>query len=132
MNNLIKNITLFRLIVVGYLAIADGMFNSVNITKLYAKHPLIRFAYTMFGAYNVFGSDVGMDLGFKMSVIACVAMMIILELIHRYIATEQERQDNEFVSFLSQHWQNYVVLGLIVVIFLQSDKMDKILNSSIS
>ena len=76
----LKVFNFFKSAMILYLTIADGMNNPFKLQKLYSKHVLIRLAYTLFGAFNVFGSTVGMDLGFKTSVVVAAIMMVLLDL----------------------------------------------------
>ena len=48
-----------------YLSIADGMNNPDRLRQLYSKHVLIRYGYTLFGAYNVFGLSLCPSSGAK-------------------------------------------------------------------
>lgn len=112
----------FRYGMILYLTIADGMNNPWRIKELYAHNPLIRYAYTLFGAYNVFGSDVGMDLGFKTSVVVSGIMMILLDIIPIYLRDPKYNEDEEFpfVPFFSANTQSYIVAFLLVFLYMHN------------
>lgn len=116
----LKAFNFFKFSMILYLTIADGMNNPLKIQKLYSKHVLIRLAYTLFGSFNVFGSTVGMDLGFKTSVVVAGIMMIILDLLPKYFRTPQENKNTPFTPFLSSNPQSFIAAGLLVYLY-QSD-----------
>ena len=116
----LKAFNFFKFSMILYLSIADGMNNPLKIQKLYSKHVLIRLAYTLFGSFNVFGSSVGMDLGFKTSVVVAGIMMIILDLLPKYLRTPQENKNTPFTPFLSSNPQSFIAAGLLVYLY-QSD-----------
>lgn len=116
----LKAFNFFKSSMIFYLTIADGMNNPLKIQKLYSKHVLIRLAYTLFGSFNVFGSSVGMELGFKTSVVVAGIMMIILDLLPKYMRTPQEKKDIPFTPFLSSNPQSFIAAGLLVYLY-QSD-----------
>lgn len=100
-----------------YLSIADGMNNPDRLRKLYSKHVLIRYGYTLFGAYNVFGSEFGMNLGFKSAVLISAIMMILLDLGPKYLRTKEEHQKLPFTPLFSKNLESYIVMGLIVYLY---------------
>lgn len=113
----LANFSAFQMGMILYLTIADGMNNPFNITKLYSRNVLVRYLYTLFGAYNVFGSNVGMDLGFKPAVAVSMVMMILLDLIPRYLQPKDEQKKNEFVPFMSDNPQSLVVVALFMYLY---------------
>ena len=107
----------FQMLMILYLTIADGMHNPFNVTKLYTKYPLIRYAYTLFGAYNVFGSDVGMGLGWKTGVAVSIVMMLLLDAVPYFLSTPEELKESEFVPFLDLNWQSMSVAAILAYLY---------------
>lgn len=119
MLNELTTFNAFQMLMILYLTVADGMHNPVNITKLYARNPLIRYAYTLFGAYNVFGSDVGMDLGWKTGVAVSIIMMLLLDAIPYFLSTPEELEASEFVPFLDSNWQSIAVAAIFAYLYFK-------------
>lgn len=111
----------FQIGMIFYLTIADGMNNPVKIAELYAHNPLIRFLYSVFGAYNVFGSDVGMGLGFKKSLAVSAVMMILLDLIPMMIQPKSEQDEVKFVPFFSYNTQTYISILIFIFMYMYSN-----------
>ena len=96
----LSTFTFFQFGMILYLTVADGMNNPINISKLYSRNVMIRYLYTVFGAYNVFGSPFGMAMGLKSSVAVSLVMMILLDLIPMYLQPKEEQDEVGFVPFL--------------------------------
>ncbi len=107
----------FRYVMILYLTIADGMNNPKKIQQYYAHNPLLRYAYTLFGAYNVFGSNVGMDLGFKTAVVVSGIMMVLLDLIPLFLSPKNQDEEYPFVPLFSKNIQSYIVAFLLVYLY---------------
>jgi len=120
----LKIFNFFKYSMILYLTIADGMNNPSKLQKLYSKHVLIRLAYTLFGAFNVYGSTVGMDLGFKTSIIVATIMLVLLDLIPKYMRTKDEKKDIPFTPFLSANKQSYIAIGVLVYLYTSDFKIE--------
>lgn len=107
----------FQFAMILYLTIADGLNNPIDITKLYSQNVMVRYLYTLFGAYNVFGSEVGMNLGLKTSVAVSAAMMLLLDLIPMYMQSKQDQKAVGFVPLFSQNSQSYMVVALFFYLY---------------
>jgi hypothetical protein len=124
MLNELKVFNFFKTSMILYLTVADGLNNPVRLQKLYSKHVLIRLAYTLFGAFNVFGSTVGMDLGFKTSILVTAMMMVLLDLIPKYMRNKDEKNDVPFTPFLSANKQSYIAIGVLVYLYTSDFKIE--------
>ena len=113
----LNTFSLFQLGMIVYLTIADGMNNPVKFGQLYAHKPLIRFIYTAFGAYNVFGSEVGMSLGIKPSLAVCAVMMIMLDVIPMFLQPKEEQDSMGFVPFFSMNVQTYIATAIFLYLY---------------
>ena len=119
----LKIFNFFKYSMILYLTIADGLNNPLRLQELYSKHVLIRLAYTLFGAFNVFGSTVGMDLGFKTSVLVTGIMMVLLDIIPKYLRNKDENKKVPFTPFLSANMQSYITIVLLVYLYLADLKI---------
>lgn len=119
----LKVFNFFKSGMILYLTVADGMNNPLKLQKFYSKHVLVRLAYTLFGAFNVFGSTVGMDLGFKTSVVVTAIMMILLDLIPKYMRTPEENEKIPFTPFLSKNTQSFIAAGILVYLYQSNFKI---------
>ena len=119
----LKVFNFFKSGMILYLTVADGMNNPLKLQKFYSKHVLVRLAYTLFGAFNVFGSTVGMDLGFKTSVVVAAIMMVLLDLIPKYMRNKDENKDVPFTPFISDNTQSYIAAGLLIYLYQSNFKI---------
>jgi hypothetical protein len=113
---ILKGFNLFQFTYIFYLSVADGLYDPEKITSIYAGNVLFRWIYTLFGAYGVFGSKYGMNLGFRLSLVISLAMMVILDVIDHFMQTDQEKK--AYQPFISANPQS--ILVIIIFMFLLS------------
>ena len=115
--NELKKLNLYKFLVIFYLVIADGLNNPNQIRKIYSKNVVVRYLYSLFGAYGVFGSDFGMNLGLKISYLISLFMMVLLDIIPNRYNTTEENKEYSFTPFLSNNKETYIVLGIFSLLY---------------
>ena len=108
----LKKLDLYKVVIIIYLCIADGLFNPLNIKKFYSRNVLVRYLYTLMGSFGLLGGELGLGLGLPVAVVVSMIMMFILEFVHNYLATDEEKKEAEYQSFLSNNPQSFIVIAI--------------------